>query len=364
MFNPPPDSSEEDASLPAGTIAVEVRDASDKPVPNLALSLTILHQSVAKGQSKESRPFTADKDGRARIDHLEVGSGVSYWVKRVVDGGTFASAPTQLGAARGVHVVFHVYPVTHDVESALIVSQGAIYFEVKDDRVQVEEALTIFNFGRVAWVPEDVVVKLPPTFTALTSQAMMSDEGVDPVDKAGAKIRGTFGPGRHDLSFRWQLPYDGERELTVDVATPPHTALWRVLAAAGRDTTLDVTGFPEAQKRTDRQGQKVLVTERQVQRNVPLNAVHVLIRGLTVPGPGRIVATALAAIGVVVGLFLASRRKVRSGRAAKSERADLLADIEQLELARRRGEVGPKAYERIRRELVDAIARTLDTATG
>jgi len=43
-----------------------------------------------------------------------------------------------------------------------------------------------------------------------------------------------------------------------------------------------------------------------------------------------------------------------------AERQRLLEDLEDLERAHLSGEVGPKTYERARRELVDAIARTLD----
>jgi hypothetical protein len=363
MFKPPPDTSEEDPSLPAGSIAVDVLDADDKPIPNAPLVLVVLHQSVAKGQSKDNKPFVADANGHLRLDHLETGSAVSYWIKDQVGPATFASSPTQLNAARGVHVVMHAYAVVRDIERAIIVAQGVIYFEVKDDRVQIEEAITLFNFGKNAWVPEDLIVHLPKGFTALTSQAQMSDQGVDSVDGVGAKIRGTFAPGRHDLDFRWQLPYDGEKDLVVDVNMPPHLAIMRVMAAAGRETTLEVTGFPEPQRRTDRQGQHVLITEMQVKRDAPLAQVHVAIRGLLTAGPARIVATCIAALAILLGLILGFERTGRSKAGAKSERADLLADIEELEQARVRGDIGPKTYERARRELVDAIAETLESAT-
>jgi len=363
MFQPPPDTSEEDPSLPAGTMSVEVRDPDNRPLGVTALVFVVLHQSVAKGQSKENRPLETDGTGKLRLDGLEIGSSVSYWVKHQKNGATFASSPTQLSALRGVHVVMHVYPVVHDLESAMVVAQGAIYFEVKDDRVQVEEAISFFNFGRTAWFPENLIIKLPPTFTALTSQALMSDQGVESVEKQGARIRGTFGPGRHDLDFRWQLPYDGEKDLTVDVNLPPHVAIWRVMAAAGHETTLEVTGFPETQKRTDRQGQRILVTEKQVKREAPLTAIHVLIRGLMVPGPARIVATVLAAFGVLLGVLLGVGRSKASGGARKAERAELLAEIEAIERARLKGEMGPKTYERLRRELIDALAQTLDPVT-
>jgi hypothetical protein len=363
MFQPPPDTSEEDKTLPPGTITVDLRDADNKPIPNAPLVLTTLHQSVAKGQSKETRPVQADADGHVRIDGLETGSAVSYWVKDLVGPATFASQPAQLNASHGVHQVLHAYGVTQSLEAAVIVVQGVIYFEVKDDRVQVEEALTFFNFGRTAWVPDNFIVKLPKGFTALTSQAQMSDQGIDAVDKVGAKLRGTFEPGRHDLDFRWQLPYDGEKDLSIDVSLPPHVAIMRVMAAAGRDTKLEVAGFPEAQRRTDRQGQKVLITEKQVKRDEPLSHVDVAIRGLLTAGPARYYASGIAGLAILTGLFFGFQKKTRSKAGAKSERAELLAEILELERAHRRGDVGPRTYERARRELVDAIAETLEVAT-
>ena len=43
----------------------------------------------------------------------------------------------------------------------------------------------------------------------------------------------------------------------------------------------------------------------------------------------------------------------------KLERLELLNELEELEKAHLAGDVGPKTYERARRELIDALARTL-----
>jgi hypothetical protein len=40
----------------------------------------------------------------------------------------------------------------------------------------------------------------------------------------------------------------------------------------------------------------------------------------------------------------------------------LLDELEDLERSRLSGDVGPKTYERMRRELLDALARTLSAA--
>jgi hypothetical protein len=364
MFEPPPDTEDEDAALPAGSIFIELRDADNRVLPREAITVGVIHQSVAKGESREHRLVIADEKGMARLAGLETGSGVAYRVTVPKDGATFAALPFQLSMDKGMHVVLHVYPVTHDLNRALIVMQTIVFSELKDDRVQVQEAVSVYNLGKVTWVPDGLLLKLPETFTALTSQQQMGDQGVDSVDKQGARLRGTFAPGRHDVEFRWQLPYDGEKEVVLDVGLPPHVAMMRVMALASQDMKLVVEDLPEAKPRTDAQGQRLLVTERQLRReDNPLSSLHISLRDLPAPGPGRIVATCIAALGILfgVGLAFVNGRASSPSTSPKTARVLLLAELEDLERARLSGSIGPKTYARARRELIDAIARTLVT---
>jgi hypothetical protein len=366
VFDPPPDAEQEDPNLPTGTIVVELQDWNNVPIPHSDVTIGILHQSVAKGESREHKAAITDEKGLARVDGLETGSGVAYRITVVRDAATFAAMPFQLPASRGEHVTLHVYDVTRSIKDSLIVMQGILFAEVKDDRIQIEQIVTVFNLGKVAWVPDDVVMRLPTDFTALSSQQMMNDQGVDSVDKVGGRLHGTFAPGRHEVQFRWQVPYSGQREVEFDVGLPPHVAVMRVMAGGAQGVKLIVTGFPEAQSKTDNQGARVLVTEKQVRRGEPFDSMHVRLEGLPTPGYGRIIATCLAGSGVLLGIGFAcglGAKPEKKGR-EKSARARLLAELLELEEARQAGDVGPKTYERARRELVDAIARTLEAAEG
>jgi hypothetical protein len=362
IFDPPADTETEDASLPKGTIVVEIRGAENDFMPGVDVSLGILHQSVAKGESREHKAAPTDDKGAVRFDDLETGSGVAYRVTVGRDGATFAALPFQLPALKGMHVVLHVYAVSRDIQHALIVLQGIFFVEVKDDRLQIEQIYTIFNVGKIAWLPEDVVIKLPEKFTALSAQQSMSDQGLDTVDKVGARLHGTFAPGRHELSFHWQIPYAGERNVDFDVGLPPHVAVMRAMAGAAGNVKFSVVGFPDAEAKNDMQGQRVLVTERQARQSEPWSSLHVKLEGLPTPGPGRIVATGLAGLTVTVGLLLAFAGGGKPGRASneKGRRAKLLSDLLDLERARKAGDVGPKTYERARRDIIDSLARTLD----
>jgi hypothetical protein len=142
---------------------------------------------------------------------------------------------------------------------------------------------------------------------------------------------------------------------------PPHMAILRVMAVAAQQMHLSVDGFRAAQASTDQQGQRVLVTQREASREEgAMSDVRIHLTDIPTQGPAPVFVTFASAGVVMLGLVLAfSRRENRRGRDAKSERARLLAEIDDLERARAQGVVGPKTYERARRDLVDAIARTL-----
>jgi hypothetical protein len=151
--------------------------------------------------------------------------------------------------------------------------------------------------------------------------------------------------------------------VSFDVGVPPHMAAARVIAPASKDMHLDVAGFPPPQPTSDGQGQRALITERQLRRDeAPIKSIAVTIRGLPTEGPGKFVATFLAAGGLLFGIVLGTKKPQRHDR--KAERARLLAEIEELEQARLAKEVGPKTYESTRRALLDAIARTFADDEG
>jgi hypothetical protein len=361
MFEALPDNVDEDPKLPSGTIEIELRDENDKPMPGYAMSLGILHQSVAKGESREHRAATTDGAGKSRFDGLQAGSDVAYRISATREGASYGARPFNLSPGRGTRVVLHVYPATGDIKTARVVIQGVIYVDLKDDRLQVQQLYTVLNFGRMAWVPKDLLLPLPSDFTALRSQQGMSDVGVDEDKGKGAKVHGTFSPGRNDIEMSWQVPYHGSDTVDLTVGLPPHLAVLRVMAVAAPQMHLSVDGFPASQPSTDQQGQHVLVTQREAGREQPALAdVRVHLSDIPTQGPGPRVVTVASLCVVLLGLVLGFKsREKRRGGDAKAERARLLAELDDLEQAHASKVVGPKTYERARREIVDAIARTL-----
>lgn len=363
VFDPPPDSEKEDPTLPPGAIAVEIRDADDHPVAGDTVTLGVLINSVAKGDSRKHFLGTTDAAGKVVFAGQDTASNIAYRVSSGYQGGAFAATPFQLGQAKSMHVILHVYPVVRDLTNALIVCEAAVAAELRDDRIQIEEALTIYNLGRTAWQPEDVRMALPEGYTAFNAQASMSDQGVDEAGGAG-KLRGTFPPGRHAVQFRWQLPWSGDKDVDFEVGLPPHVAIARVMMPATSNVKLSATDFPPPEVRHDEQGQSFLVSERRLKPDDPkLTSLAIGIHDLPTPGPGRTIASLIAACGVMVGVVFAAAggtagRSPRKGDKKRAREA-LLAELAELEKALAAGDVGPKTYERARRELIESIARTL-----
>jgi hypothetical protein len=365
VFQPPEDTENEDPTLAPGSIAVTLRDADDHPVPHETVMLGILINSIAKGDTRKHLQAESDDQGRALFTGLDTASNVAYRVSVGYQGGSFAATPFQLQQAKAMRVVLHVYPVARTIQEALIVCEATVAAEVRDDRIQIEQAFTVYNLGRTAWQPTDVHLALPDGYTAFNAQASMSDQGVDEAH-GHARLHGTFPPGKHAVEFRWQLPWSGDKDIDFDVGLPPHVAIARVMMPAAGDIKLVASGFPPPEVRHDSQGQTFLVSERRLRPDDPhLDTLAVGIHDLPTPGGGRWVATFLATCGVLVGLVLASTRRGRSTdpEQSKGSREGILEELAGLERARAAGDVGPRTYERARRELMSALARTLRTAT-
>jgi hypothetical protein len=364
VFNPPEDVEEAAPGLPAGTISVDLRDADDKPVAGETITLGVMINSIAKGDSRKHFQSTTDAAGHAVFSGLDTASSTAYRVSCGYQGGAFAATPFQLQQAKNMHVVLHVYPVTRDVQKAVIVSEATLAAEMRDDRIQIEEVLTFYNLGRTAWQPDEVLMQLPAGVTAFSAQANMSDQGVDQVEER-AKLRGTFAPGRHTLDFRWQLPWSGESNVDFAVGMPPHVAIARVMLPATSDIKLAVEGFPATQVRRDQQGQSFLVTEKHLTpQDERLSSLAIGIHNLPSAVWGPRIAVGLSAIGVVLGLGLAFGKRSGSGASGgnRTARTAVLEELAELERGRRSGEIGPKTYERAYRELIDALARVLGSS--
>lgn len=361
----PQDESSPAPDLPAGQIEALIVNPDGSPLPNTEVRLGIMFQRISEGESRSERFARTDASGRVRFDGLKFGSEHSYRVVVKRDPAEYASLPFNLSEREGHRVKLHMFQVTRDIASAMVGMRGFIYVESRDDVFAFEVLYRIFNVGVVTWVPDNVIVKLPSAFKAFSSPKGMTDVGFEAADGQGARLKGTFFPGQHDVSFRFQLPKEAEPSASFLIGALPRSAEIRVIAEASPQMKLSVEGFDEPHAASNQQGKRVLITRRLLQNGSELNGgVSISLSGLPVPPAGRWYAVALAAVLASLGLLTArgymrldDGDDRREGQDRETARELLLAELVEVERARRQGDLGPRAYSDTRRSLLDALSR-------
>jgi hypothetical protein len=358
-----PDNVEPAPDLKSGSIEATLLDPDEHPIPNIAVRLGIMFNKVAEGESRSEKNTTAGPDGVAHFDGLQTGSAYAYRVTVRSGVGEYASTPFNLKESGGMRVSVHVFPVIQDLTGAAVGMRGFFYIETRDEVFQVEGLFRVINLGRSAWVPRDVVVGLPSGWKAFTGTDSMFGTKFEAVEGRGARLVGTYPPGQHDVSFRFQVPKEPVSSASFHFTPPPRAVEVRVIAVANPAMGLEVDGFEPSQVSVGPSGDRVLVTRKLAARGeatvAPFTAT---LTGLPVPGPGRWIAILIAlAFGSAGGAAAAGKWRFVSSERIQSDKARarelLLDELVALARAKERGEVGPQTYERTHRSLMDALTR-------
>lgn len=357
-----------DPSLPPQTVIVEVIDGStERPMPGVEVALAITERSVAKGDSKSQRSAKTDAVGSVTFEKLEMPQATEFQATIVRDGATFTSPPFQLAQAKAMRATVYVFPVVRSSREAAVVIRGFAYAEILDEMVQVSQHYRVFNIGATAWQAEGIKIQLPKGAKAFKAQPgdLLWTSSED-----GATLRGTVTPGQHDASFRFQIPWNGERDVSFELGILPQVQSFRLASDAPTGLQLSAEGFSDAEAMPNNSGQRMLVVEKALQRpDFAFRSIKVRLANMPVRPVGRWYAVGFALVAVVGGLYAARQlraAKPKGGGLTEDERLELeeakvrlLDEIASLDRAHRSGEVGPKTYERLRRGLTDALAHLL-----
>lgn len=353
-----------DASVPPGTIDLQVLDASGQPVPNQPVELYVTHESVAEGTQETVVRRTTDEHGKIRFDSLSRELRYSYSLGTEYQGGRYGIPAFRFDENRGQQVRLHVFRTTPSPLEAFVGMRGYVYFQPREDVFHVEMLFRVLNLSTLAWVPEGVVLQLPERFQAFDSPRQGLARFVEEPGR-GARLTGTFAPGQHDVRLSFQVPSAGESSQRFVMTLPPNLAELRVISEAAPGMSLEVDGFGPAEPARGPTGDRVLITGRMTRPGErPLEVLRVRLDGLPVHGPARWVVTLLASLIAAGGLYAALRQKGSSRSRTAVADADLkrakqllLDELVQVERAFEAGELGPRTREQARRQLLDALAR-------
>jgi len=353
------------SSVPPGTVRVTVVSPLGEPFAGAPVSLVQLTQGGPTSETEPARSGVSDSQGRVEFAGIPASESTGYRVTVDHASTSYRSTPFRVLPTAGHEVIVHVYPTTRKLDETQVAMRAFVFVEPRSDLFQFEVLLQLNNVGTVTWLPADISMRLPEGAQAFTSKDSNSGLRFAADGDEVATLHGTVPPGAHEVAFSFQVPNDEGSTAHFEFTLPPRVAEARILAEAGRHTTLMVDGFPPATRSTNPHGQVILATQTSVQAaGVPLDGLSLTLGGLPPGNSGRWYAL-LAALALAGGGIRIAWISGRSGRSARKEIAQqlsqarnlMLEELVQLHRARRAGQVGPQAYDTARGVLIDALAR-------
>ncbi len=351
-----------DSTLPPGSVVVRVLDGRGAGVPGADVELRVSHETVAEGSSEEVRRTKAGSDGNARFEGLPTGTGYSFTVGVDRAPARYATDPFALRRDRGHQVVLHVFPATSDIQETMVAGQLLLYLEPREDVFQFTVLLELYNVGEITWVPQNAGFRFPEGWRGFNPQETNGTVHVEPTGDS-LQLVGSVSPGQHSVTFGVQVPRDDTPGAAVSLGLPPRMATIRVMAESSPRMELAVAGFPEARVMTNRDHERVLVTQVQAGRSgVPLiDRVDIRVGGLATRGNGRWISLwlALGVAGIGVSVAVRGKRQEGGGRGGDVQQARevLFAELVKVEKAFRAGRIGPETHRQAQQTLLDALAR-------
>lgn len=346
--------SEVDPQLPAGTIAVEVIDEAREPVPEAAVRLGFMEQSGGR----KSEACVTNEEGRCNFEELPTDSAHSYRVNVPYNGARYSSTPFRLDPKSGQRVrITRLRTTTNDQRIFQVL--GRTMVEFKEDRARITQEARLSNLGDATYVfPEGgLAIQLPEESKAFDSRAVMTDQRVSGTDE-GFEISGSLPPGRATLTWAYDVPVTGNT-LILEQPVPFRTMEYQVISDYIDGMSLEVEGFTVA--RIHEGGDRRFLVAGVMRRpgDPRLDSLRIHIRGIPGEGAMPFLASALAAVFLVLGLILVFRPSDESqilAKAREERRKELLDEIAALEGDWKAKSVGPTFYEHQRRQLTDELA--------
>lgn len=368
----PTNISSPDPKVPQREVRIQVLSGERRPLAQVEVELITQFESVAEGKSTQVTKKTTDAEGYVSFSGLDTALHYTYGARALYDGAIYDVPPFRLTEEGGHHIQLHVYPATTDLKQAFVGIRGFVLVELREDQFQFDVLYRVINMSRMTWIPEGISLRLPSSAQAFDGGLTEGGSGFQ-LENQSAVLRGTFPPGQRDVRYQFQVPSKGQDTQFFSLDVPPHTAELRVLVEATPHMKLLVPGFEPAEFTKGPEGKNILITRRVMQPGQSeLRDVTIELQGLPVPSKTRWLVSGLAAFIALAGLVLAwvQRRKPSTGAQEETQAASqvLLQELVALEAAFRREEIGPRTYERAKKQLLDSLARlkkyTVSTSTN
>jgi hypothetical protein len=353
----PTRSPSDDATLPSGTVVVQANGPADV-VAGLQTFLIQWHQD-AKGAEKQVRA-TASLDTSGSTTFTGLSTESSYGVVIEHEGVSYASPAFRVGPRGGKRVPIRVYPITTNIDEALVGVRVVMYLEPRDQHIHAEQLLQFVNLSQWTWRTPTVPIRLPPEAVAVIDDTQSGPVHIEVVPEHGVVMQGVVPPGTTDVVFRARIPYPNKDRLDLSLGLPPRVGAVRIMAGLGPGLGLQVAGFPQPSTSLDEKGRRLLSTELAVPAGADqIERVSVSITGF--PGRNLIstIGIGLTLALIVAGLVITTADRRRSKNNRLSDRESLLEQFLLLETDLKKGKLRRSQYETNRQRLLELLKERL-----
>ena len=362
-------SAAEDASLPAGTLEVRLRDEADAPIADHSVLLGM----VNKQGEVETRRGKSDAAGLVRFTGLPSGKSTGYAAVIEWRGLRLNTSPFAMPDSSGARAEIRALARTADPSVLTIGTGGRLVVQLNEDQLQILEFLPVENTTDRMFDPGPGAFEIPLPKEFAGAQPQENERKVEVRQGHGIAVHGAFVPKRTQMAatdadrradevvFGFVLPYHGD---TLDFSQPvPNGIGGFTLITEQKVAGLTVSG-PGVGAREERTlgGRKYWVM---AVNPVPAGgAITFTLNGLpSNPSGGRIFVFCVS-LGLFVSAFVFARAP-RSGPAGKTrsveeerkrlrdKRETLFAELVALERAARAA--GTPAPAEPRRQLVTRL---------
>jgi len=185
----------EDASLPAGTLDVHLRDEADAPIPNHPVLLGV----VNKQGEVDVKRGTSNTTGTARFTGLPAGKETGYAAVIEWHGLRLNTSPFAMPAGSGARAEIRALSRTADPSVITIGAGARIVAQMAEDQLQILEFLPLENTSERMFdpAPGALEIPLPTGFTG--AQPQENERKIDVRADHGVAVHGPIVPKRSQL---------------------------------------------------------------------------------------------------------------------------------------------------------------------
>jgi hypothetical protein len=208
---------EPDASLPAGTLDVFLRDENQAPIPNYPAILGMVKQGDIEVKNGKS-----DAAGKIRFTDLAAGEQTAYAV--VIDwrGLRLNTPPFAMPEGGGVRAEIRALVRTSDPSVISIGEGGRIVLQMREDSLQILEFLPLENTSDKLFDPGPGAFEIPLPSGFTGAQPQENERKVEVRQDHGIAVHGAIVPKRmqliapdndrrdQEVVFGFVLPYRGD----------------------------------------------------------------------------------------------------------------------------------------------------------